>query len=337
MSLKHLSDLELIESTKCALQAARKAEVEVLRHFREIEERRLWIHAGTLYKYIAKTFHLTNDQIYPRLQTMRIINLLPEVEQKLENGQLNMTNTLKAHQVFSAESKTRNVSIDEKRSVLDSLENLSTRDAEIVLAGKYPGSCNLPEKVKPVAPNRNLVQFYVDDDTLEEIEKLKARHSHQMPEGRMEDLMKILIRIAKRQPEPRRRVTMKPVDTKISHEGNKRSRYVSAEARREMEKSRHAGCVHRDPSGQQCGSTHFLQVDHIHDYSRGGSIEIQNLLWLCGFKNRNRNCVESPTRATNRAKRGAPQNNRREIYGGRAWRRNGQMTARLGAHIAYIF
>jgi hypothetical protein len=66
MSLIHFSNQELITSTERALKISREAEVEVLRHFQEIEERRLWCDAGTLYKYIERTFNLTADQIYPQ-------------------------------------------------------------------------------------------------------------------------------------------------------------------------------------------------------------------------------------------------------------------------------
>jgi hypothetical protein len=56
-----------------------------------------------------------------------------------------------------------------------------------------------------------------------------------------------------------------------------------------MEKTRARGCDHTDPDGNRCGSHHFLQRDHIHEFSRGGLNTIENLRWLCGFHNRNRN------------------------------------------------
>jgi hypothetical protein len=278
VSLKNLSDQELIAATKLALKVMREAEVSVLRHFQEIEERRLWTGAGTLYKYIALTFGLTADQIYPRLQAMRLMRAIPEVEQKLEDGRLSVTNALKAQQVFRAESKARAVSFKEKYEVLKSLENSSTKEADKVLANKYPDSKRPPEKVKPVAENQNLIQFYVDDETLKQIEEQKAKYSHQMPSGKMQDLMKILIQQANRKPQPRKRVTIQ-----------RRSRHIPAEVKREMEKTRRHGCTHVDNlTGERCSSKHFLQMDHIKEYSKGGSNEAHNLQWLCGFHNRHR-------------------------------------------------
>jgi hypothetical protein len=326
MSLKHLNDSELIESTTQALHASRKAEVVVLRHFREIEERRLWTRAGSLYKFLSERFGLTDDQVYPRLQAMRLMNAVPEVEKKLENGDLNMTNALKAQQVFRAESKQRQVTTEERRSVLSSLENISTRKAEKVLAERYPNSLALPEKIKPVSPNQNLIQFYVDDETIREIEDLKARYSHQMPEGKMQDLMKILIKLARKKSNPSGRTKFQDIDqdkhpnishasaqqvtqavqsinvqsearpsqtcmlrtASVSNPSKSRSRYISATVMRELEKSRAQGCTHTDAEGYRCGSLHFLQLDHIVEFRHGGPNEAQNLRWMCGFHNRNR-------------------------------------------------
>jgi hypothetical protein len=300
MSLKHFSDCELILSTKSALRDLRRAEVHLLRHFAEIAERRLWTEAGSLYKFLAQTFELTDDQIYPRLQTMRLIQALPELEVKLESGQLSVTNALKAQQVFAAESKIRQVPIAEKREVIEILENTSTREADRILATRYPQLKSLPEKIKPIAENQNLIQFYVDDETLKQIEELKAQFSHQMPSGKMEDLIKILIKKVTTPKKPRTREAQteqgqnagnnNPAPTRAKTISIKtRSRYISAVARRELGKSRPQGCAYRDRNtGRICGSTYFLQMDHVHEFRNGGSNAAENLQWLCGFHNRHR-------------------------------------------------
>jgi hypothetical protein len=330
MSLKHLSDSELIVSTRSALGDLRAAEVHLLRHFAEIAERRLWTEAGSLYKFLAQEFNLTDDQVYSRLQAMRLVQALPELEVKLESGRLSITNALKAQRVFTSESKKRLISSDEKREVIASLENASTRKADRILATRYPESKLLPEKIKPVAENQNLIQFYVDDETLKHIEELKARFSHQMPSGKMEDLIKILIKKVNKPTKPRARqaqaeqgqnpgknaqtetqqrtLTNGPSLTPTQNLNSNRiptsrpnpapttilsiktrSRYISAVAKRELEKTRAKGCAHKDRStGRLCGSTYFLQMDHIHEFCNGGSNAAENLQWLCGFHNRHR-------------------------------------------------
>jgi hypothetical protein len=311
-SLKHLSDSDLLLATKSALRDVRQAEVQLLRHFAEIAERRLWTEAGSLYKFLGQTFELTDDQIYPRLQAMRLLQALPELEVKIESGRLSVTNALKAQRAFAAESKMRLVTKEEKREVIASLENASTRESERLLANRYPQSKSLPEKIKPVAANQNLIQFYVDDETLKQIEELKAQFSHQMPSGKMEDLIKILIRKVTKPAKARiRKVQLKQNDLASPNESvatpnsvpihaakisiKPRSRYISAVAKRELEKTRNQGCAHKDKqTGQRCGSMHFLQMDHIHEFCNGGSNGAENLQWLCGFHNRYRFATGGP-------------------------------------------
>ncbi len=50
----------------------------------------------------------------------------------------------------------------------------------------------------------------------------------------------------------------------------------------------HSGavCEHRYSNGTQCSNRKFLQIDHIHSLSRGGTHDLRNLQVLCGLHNR---------------------------------------------------
>lgn len=47
-----------------------------------------------------------------------------------------------------------------------------------------------------------------------------------------------------------------------------------------------ATCSYKDRHGNQCSSRRFLQIDHIHSWSLGGTHDPQNLQVLCGAHNR---------------------------------------------------
>jgi 5-methylcytosine-specific restriction endonuclease McrA len=47
-----------------------------------------------------------------------------------------------------------------------------------------------------------------------------------------------------------------------------------------------ASCAYLDVKGKRCGSQRFLQIDHIHSWSRGGTNHPENLQVLCGVHNR---------------------------------------------------
>ncbi|MBY0384796.1 HNH endonuclease, partial [bacterium] len=42
----------------------------------------------------------------------------------------------------------------------------------------------------------------------------------------------------------------------------------------------------KDQNGHRCTSQKFLQIDHIHNWSQGGTHDLENLQVLCGVHNR---------------------------------------------------
>ena len=67
----------------------------------------------------------------------------------------------------------------------------------------------------------------------------------------------------------------------------KRSRYISTPVSREVWFRAADQCEYVDPTtGRRCSCRHGLQVDHIIEFSQGGSNELENLQLLCGAHNR---------------------------------------------------
>jgi len=63
-------------------------------------------------------------------------------------------------------------------------------------------------------------------------------------------------------------------------------RYVTAAIRDEVFTRDEGLCTYTGPDGTRCGSTHVLQVDHIHPVARGGAGTKENLRLLCAYHNR---------------------------------------------------
>ncbi len=69
-----------------------------------------------------------------------------------------------------------------------------------------------------------------------------------------------------------------------------RSRYIDAQTRRKVWQKSNARCTYVDPiTGRQCGSRHGLEIDHIHEFAKGGSNDLENLRLLCSAHNKFRN------------------------------------------------
>ncbi len=84
--------------------------------------------------------------------------------------------------------------------------------------------------------------------------------------------------------------TTSRVNAKASSSQKQRSRAIPA-ATRDVVFARDAGqCRFVNASGERCGETHHLQIDHIVPFARGGSHRAENLRLLCA--NHNRLCAE---------------------------------------------
>ena len=67
---------------------------------------------------------------------MRVLKVLPDVEEKIESGSLNLTTLSQAQTFFRQESKVEPLAAEAKREVLVALEEKSTREVDRELIGR---------------------------------------------------------------------------------------------------------------------------------------------------------------------------------------------------------
>src|SRR5471032_2901649 len=86
--LKTLKDHELLISTKALVQKERAVTTEVLRHLAEIERRKLYcdLKYGSLFDYAVKELRYSEAAAGRRIQAMRLVREIPEVESKITSG-----------------------------------------------------------------------------------------------------------------------------------------------------------------------------------------------------------------------------------------------------------
>lgn len=122
---------------------------------------------------------------------------------------------------------------------------------------------------------------------LDKLEELKGLCAHQNFEGDLTKLFEImldlsLIEVKKKQTEPIKARAPKPSDPK--------SRNIPAHVKREVWRRCGQACAFIDPkSGRKRGSRHALEIDHIVEWSKGGTHGVENLRLLCSAHNKFRN------------------------------------------------
>ena len=128
--LKALSDYELISRTKSLIQKERETHIQVLRHLREIESRKLYFSQGcsSLFDYAVRELGYSEGAAFRRIKAMRLCRDLPEAEEKLQSGKLSLSSAGQLQNFFEkqkkADLKKRGFSQKPKNLCLESEESL---------------------------------------------------------------------------------------------------------------------------------------------------------------------------------------------------------------------
>jgi hypothetical protein len=181
MNLTKLTNQELHENTKRLAHNERELTLKILHHLKEIERRRyhLELGYGDLYKYCSGELKYSGGSAHRRINAMKLLKELPELEVKIETGELTLTNIAQAQTFFNSQSKDSNqkCEIEDKKEILKNLENKSTREAERTLLQLSPES--LPkERLRQLTEDKMELRLILDQETKEALDKIKALLSH---------------------------------------------------------------------------------------------------------------------------------------------------------------
>lgn len=282
MNLKNLSNEALLSQTKLCARNECEMTLQVLHHIKEIERRRLFaaLSYSSLFDYTTRELGYCAASACRRIDAMRLLKDLPEIEEKIQDGKLTLSTVARAQSFFKKEV----LADDNKREILQKLEGKSTRQVEKeLLSFSSQPETHLQEKIKPVTPTLSEVRFYADDELLENLERLKGLLAHSRPDMTTADLISYLAKMALKKLDP----AQHEVQNRSTPAPNVSVRYASRPVARSVWKRDQSQCTWTDPtSGKKCGSTYRLQIDHRHPYALGGKSELSNLRLLCAQHNR---------------------------------------------------
>ena len=114
---------------------------------------------------------------------MRALRELPELGEKVESGELKVTQLAQVRSFLRSERKVGiSYSLAQKRNLIQSTVGKSTRETERFLAEKNPDHCP-KDNIRTITANRSLITFHADDALLEELQKVRDRFAHRLPSG----------------------------------------------------------------------------------------------------------------------------------------------------------
>ncbi|MDR3608842.1 MAG: HNH endonuclease signature motif containing protein [Oligoflexia bacterium] len=285
MTIQKLSDDALLSHIKSLVREETCLTTEILHHLREIEARKLFCALGysSLFEYAVKELGYSESATQLRIDSMRLLRELPRVEAQVQSGELTLSVLVQAQKFFRQEAKLgRPVSVAQKQEVVQSLEGKSAREAERTLLAMSPQpEKHRPETVRPVTAELAEVRLNLNNETLENLEKLKGLLAHQFPEMTLSDLVAHLAKRALKELDP----AQKEVRAKASV-GTSEVKTIPAAVKREIWRRDGSRCIYVDPAtGRRYESRHRLQIDHRIPKGLGGGNDLANLRLLCAQHN----------------------------------------------------
>jgi 5-methylcytosine-specific restriction endonuclease McrA len=309
-SLKLLSDEKLWALTINETGVERTSTLRVISFIDEINSRKLHLRRGysSLHEYCVKVLKYSDGGAYRRIKAMRLIQDLPETRKAIESGKLNLTTASQLQQVIENKVKSHNpLAQVEKLELFYKLEGRSKREVEQTIAKVCPEVVNRSESQRFITCDMVEKTLVISQRLNEKIERLKSLRAHENKDlahileelidrelKRVDPLVKTS-KLTRDQSLPKTRGPIAgaspeklPSDTKKSNAALSptRSRYVPAKVKKEVWMKSEGKCAYVDPlTRNTCNSTHFLQIDHIIPFAKGGPTAGENLRLLCANHN----------------------------------------------------
>jgi len=210
--LTNLNNQTLLSELSELVKKERELVTQVLKYLTEVESRKLYLERGysSMFKFCVEYLCYSEAEAMMRIQAMRLMRSLPQIEDKIESGNLSLTNAAQIHNQFRKESQRRvelkqaPLDAKEKLEIINELEKTSTRQCEKKLASIFPEIqlVEPQEKTKILRDEKYLIQFTADQELMNKLEKLKGLLAHQNFQGRYDLLFNELADLALKKLDP---------------------------------------------------------------------------------------------------------------------------------------
>ncbi len=324
ISLKHYTNAELLAGLQILVSQERTLSLKVISFLREIRFRSLHLEMGypSLFTFCVVELKYSEAAAYYRLNTLDIVDELPEIKQAIETGELSMTTLSMVQSACKAKKrKTKiKVSAEDKKSLLEKVKGKSKKQTEAILHQHFPElqTAAKPETEKKLSDDLIGIFFNADPELMKKFNEIKDLTAHQNPSPSYQELFHIMSdfmldridpirkaqRITRRQ--ERKKEEMKGEKTDLEktpgHEDSllqpaevqhqvqnpleTQRRHCSVQIERAVWVRAQSRCEHVDvKTGHRCDETRRLQLDHVTPYAISQDSSEKNIELVCSAHN----------------------------------------------------
>lgn len=311
MILKKMNRMELDSHLKTLVQKERELLFELLQVIREVDERKLFSEMGfaSLFDYLTLGVGYSQGGAQRRIDAARLLSELPEVGQKIQNGEikLNKISMIQKAARDVAKMSSQVVTSEEKKQLLELISEKSVSDAQKEIATFFDIPVVQKQQIRVQADESVRVEMTLPKEVHEKLQQAQALLSHSIPHHDLVYFLEFvcdkIIQQKSGSRSARKIIASKSSGVEVKSEKDKdNAKACSARASAKSVSwptksfsipswkravlANGSGCEYRDPvTGKVCKSHWFLQVDHKQPRWAHGSNQEDNLQILCATHN----------------------------------------------------
>ncbi len=318
-ALQSLNDTELTDKIKSLAREERELTRNIIEHIAEIDRRKTFLAMAysSLFEYLTKEIGYSEGAAQRRIDAARLLQRVPEVAEKIEVGTLNLAQISKLQRTMRlAKRDGRKIEVSDQRAILEKLEHRSGEQTDLILAKEFALPVQIEERKQIQRDESVRVELTFSKEEMALINQARDILSNKTGGGLKKTMLEMAGKIvAERAAAGRTRkaviarasstatVAVKmpaPVKTAPAATATERPpvsapRTLTPRLRKDI-LNRDRCCQYRDKTtGRVCGSTRFLEVDHVQPRFAGGSNATENLRILCRNHNGYRYWAEQQT------------------------------------------
>lgn len=229
---------------------------------------------------MIKCHHFSHSSAYRRILASRLTKRVPQSREKIASGKITLTIAAELENAVSKEEKRVGLCTQERVAfVLRKLEGKTEDAARAILGRFFPFSLGPKDSLRSINEEESRLNIVLTTATRKLLERAREVLSSQLPKARWSAVLAYILHDFLERHDPLRKMT-RPVAGTETH------RSVTPALRSFILRRAGGQCEFVDKKSQRrCGSTYFIEVDHIHPRALGGTNAPENLRALCRAHN----------------------------------------------------
>ena len=276
----------------------RKLTHEILNHIILFQKVGGYLKLGysSMHQYLTRALGYSDDMSYRRLKAAQLMEDVPEVEDKLKSGELNLTQaSLIQKSVETAQKeKGTKVSKETKEKIIQSIEKMNNFETKSILASELDLTPKLDDKVSPQSNNTVRVELNLTQEQYEKLKLVQSLLSHMIPDQNLASVVEFLLdqnlnKNSFTKEIMTRSFKLSPKEINQEKSNSNKQRYIPLSVKQALFKRSKGSCEFVSKAGVRCQNRYKLQIDHYEvPFSQGGENSIENCKLLCSNHNLHR-------------------------------------------------